>query len=247
MARRLRPGQFYSHVTAAQLHGLYLPRRLEVVPLLHVTALRPATAPRAGGLVGHHAAPGTVRVLVLNGIPVASALDTWCALASDLTIPELVEMGDGLVRRVRPFASMDQLADAVLRSAGRRGSRKLRAAFARVRPGTDSRQETRLRLLIVNAGLPEPLVNYEIRDRLGRFLALGDLVYPKWKILLEYDGAYHFATEAQGHHDVDRLDLVMAEGWRVIRVHRQHMTGGASGRIRVIRQALLRAGWTPAR
>jgi very-short-patch-repair endonuclease len=138
---------------------------------------------------------------------------------------------------------MEQLADAVARWAGRRGSRNLRAAFARVRPGTDSRQETRLRLLIIDAGLPEPMVNYEIRDRFGRFLALGDLVYPGWKVLVEYDGAHHFATEAQGHHDVDRLELVMADGWRVIRAHREHMPGGASGRIRAIRQALLHAGW----
>ncbi|MBG6238802.1 very-short-patch-repair endonuclease [Mycetocola sp. CAN_C7] len=242
-ALRLRPGQFYSHVTAARLHGLYLPPRLDRVAEFHVTAVRPAVAPRAGGFVGHHVEPGTVHVVAVTGIPVASAVDTWRELATMLTVPELVEMGDGLVRRVHPIATMDQLADAVARSAGRRGSRALRAAFALVRPGTDSRQETRLRLLIVRAGLPEPLVNVEIRDAIGRFLALGDLVYPGWKVLVEYDGAHHFGSERQGHHDVDRLDLLMADGWRVIRVHREHMGNGAQGRIRAIRQALIRAGW----
>ena len=245
IARRLRPGQFYSHVTAARMHALYLPRRLEADATLHITAVLPAAAPRARGVEGHHAQPGSVRVVVRGGIPMASAVDTWCALAPVLTVAELVEMGDGLVRRVRPHATMNELADAVTRSAGRRGSRRLRAAFARVRPGTDSRQETRLRLFIVDAGLPEPLVNYEIRDRRGFFLALGDLVYLKWKILIEYDGGHHFASEQQGHHDVDRLDAVMAEGWRVIRVHREHMPNGAATRIRTIRAALLRAGWQP--
>ncbi len=244
-ALRLRPGQFYSHLTAARLHGLYLPRRLEGVTTLHVTAVRPAVAPRAHGVVGHHVEGGTVRVGQIGGIPVSSAVDTWCDLATILTVPELIEMGDGLVRRVRPQVTMDHLADAVARSAGRRGCRRLRAAFERIRPGTDSRQETRLRLRIVAAGLPEPLVNAEIRDALGRFLALGDLVYPEWKVLVEYDGAHHFATEHQGHHDVDRLDRLMADGWRVIRVHREHLADGAQGRIRAIRQALLRAGWRP--
>lgn len=244
-ARRLRPGQFFSHLTAARLHGLYLPSRLADLHDLHITAFCPATAPRARGVVGHHADAGSVRLVSIAGIPVASAVDTWCALARMLTVPELVMMGDGLVRRVHPLATMDELADAVARSAGRRGSRALREAFARVRPGTDSRQETRLRLLIIDAGLPEPMVNYEIRDSLGRFLALGDLVYPKEKVLVEYDGAHHFASEQQGHHDVDRLDLLMADGWRVIRVHREHMPNGAQGRIPTIRAALLRADWRP--
>lgn len=244
-ARRLRPGQFFSHLTAARLHGLYLPRRLDDLPDLHITAFRPAAAPRASGVVGHHTDSGSVRTVSIAGIPVASAVDTWCTLAAMLTVPELVIMGDGLVRRVQPLATMDELADAVARMAGRRGSRALRAAFERVRPGTDSRQETRLRLLIVGAGLPEPLVNSVIRDSSGRFLALGDLVYPRWKTLIEYDGAHHFASEQQGHHDVDRLDRLMADGWRVIRVHREHMTNGAQGRIRAIRAALLAAGWRP--
>lgn len=244
VARGLHAGQFFSHTTAARLHGLYLPRRLEAEATVHVTAFLPVAAPRARGIQGHHADPGSVHVIMLGGIPVASAVDTWCALASVLTVAELVEMGDGLVRRVRPLATMVQLSDAVTRSAGRRGCRALRAAIDRVRPGTDSRQESRLRLLIVDAGLPEPMVNYEIRDRRGLFLALGDLVYPKWRILIEYDGAHHFATEQQGHHDVDRLDLLMADGWRTIRVHREHMRNGATGRIRTIRSALIRAGWT---
>lgn len=243
---RMRPGQYFSGVTAAQIHGLYLPARLEASVLVHVTAVSPARAPRTTGVAGRQLQQGTaISVAMVGMMPVVSPVDTWCELASTLTVTELTIMGDGLVRRVRPVATMEQLADAVTRSAGRRGSRKLRAAFAQVRPGTDSRQETRLRLLIVAAGLPEPVVNYEIRNSLGRFLALGDLVYPRWKVLIEYDGAHHFATEAQGHHDVDRLELLMAEGWRVIRVHREHMADRASGRIRAIRQALIHAGWQP--
>jgi hypothetical protein len=240
---RMRPGHYFSGLSAARIHDLYLPARLEASTQVHVTAIAPARAPRTRGVAARQVEPGRLTVGTRGAFPVISAVDTWCELAETLRIPELVIMGDGLVRRVLPLATLEQLADAVARSAGRRGSRNLRAAFERVRPGTDSRQETRLRLFIVDAGLPEPLVNVEIRDSRGFFLALGDLVYPKWKVLVEYDGAYHFATEQQGHHDVDRLDLVMAEGWRVIRVHRQHMGNGAAGRIRSIRTALLHAGW----
>lgn len=241
----MRPGHYFSGISAARIHGLYLPPRLEASGIVHVTAISPTRAPRARGVVGRQIKPSHAEVGYIGAVPVLSPVDTWCELASVLTVAELVEMGDGLVRRVRPLATMDELADAVARSAGRRGSRTLRAAFARVRPGTDSRQETRLRLAIVDAGLPEPLVNAEIRDRLGRFLALGDLVYPEWKVLVEYDGAHHLASEQQGHHDVDRLDLLMADGWRVIRVHREHMANGVPGRTRALRQAILSAGWRP--
>lgn len=242
---RMRPGHYFSGLTAARLHDLYVPARLATSRIVHVTAITPARAPRTRGVAGRRVEAGHVEVGFIGAVPVISPVDTWCEIAQVLTIAELVEMGDGLVRRVRPVATMDQLADAVARSDGRRGCRRLRAAFARVRPGTDSRQETRLRLYIADAGLPEPLVNYEIRDRNGYFLALGDLVYPEWKVLVEYDGSHHFASEEQGHHDVDRLDLLMADGWRVIRVHREHMPNRAADRIRTIRAALMNAGWTP--
>ncbi|MET0934090.1 MAG: DUF559 domain-containing protein [Mycetocola sp.] len=242
---RMRPGHYFSGVSAAQIHDLYLPTRLETSGTVHVTAISPARAPRTTGVAARQVEPGRITVGSCGAVPVISPVDTWCELAELLTVEELVEMGDGLVRRVRPLATMDELSDAVGRSTGRRGSRNLRAAFARVRPGTDSRQETRLRLYIVDAGLPEPLVNDEIRDRRGFFLALGDLVYPEWKVLVEYDGSHHFASEQQGHHDVDRLDLLMADGWRVVRVHREHMPNRAATRIRTIRAALARAGWTP--
>lgn len=242
---RMRPGQYFSGTSAARIHGLYLPARLESSETVHVTAVSPARAPRTKGVASRQVEAGRTAVGTCGSLPVISPVDTWCELAGTLSITELVEMGDGLVRRVRPLATMDELADAVSRSAGRRGSRKLRGAFSRVRPGTDSRQETRLRLFIVDAGLPEPLVNVPIRNARGTFLALGDLVYPEWKILIEYDGGHHFASEEQGHHDVDRLDLLMADGWRVIRVHREHMPNGAATRIRTIRDALLNAGWRP--
>jgi very-short-patch-repair endonuclease len=48
-------------------------------------------------------------------------------------------------------------------------------------------------------------------------------VYPEHRVLVEYDGAVHFATEHQAFRDIDRLDRLMAAGWRVIRVNRSHL------------------------
>lgn len=81
--------------------------------------------------------------------------------------------------------------------------------------------------VIVWAGLPEPVVNWEIRDDHGRFLGLGDLVYPQWKVVIEYEGGYHFAGK-QPFRDIDRLARFTVAGWLVIRVHKCHLAAPAS-------------------
>ena len=191
---------------------------------------------------GHLVLSGDVSVVQIDGMSVASAVDTWCQLASVLSIDQLVIMGDALVRREDPLATMDDLYAAVERRSGRRGIRRLRDALALVRPRTDSVKETELRLAILRAGLPEPEINVPICDADG-FIGLGDLVYRALKILIEYDGGQHREDEKQFLHDVDRLDRAMAEGWRVIRVTKKHAAARFEPAIERIRDALIKRGW----
>jgi hypothetical protein len=69
------------------------------------------------------------------------------------------------------------------------------AAAKRVIPLLDARsgspQESRVRALIIEAGLPMPVPNQRILDEHGGFVAIGDLVYDEWLIVIEYDGAHH--------------------------------------------------------
>ena len=80
-----------------------------------------------------------------------------------------------------------------------------------------------LRLALIRAGLPEPKVNAPIVDARGREIAIGDLVYPAQKVLVEYDGEQHRTDDRQYARDVVRLNNLAAEGWLAIRVDR-HMT-----------------------
>src|SRR3954454_24066297 len=50
---RMKEGQAFSHATAARLHGIPLPRQLEVDLPLHVCAVMPAPAPQTKSVVGH--------------------------------------------------------------------------------------------------------------------------------------------------------------------------------------------------
>lgn len=244
-SKRMSPHHFFSHVTAAVIHGLPLPLTLQRSPMLHVCTEDPSARHGSRTVVGHHCRPGSIRVVDVAGLRVASPVDTWCQLSTVLSVDELVMVGDALVRRVKPLASMEELRVAVARFAGHRGARRLRAALEWVRPGTDSPKETELRVLLIRAGLPEPEVNGIIVDRFGVKVATGDLVYRRYRVLVEYDGAQHREDEEQYHWDVDRLDDIMAEDWRVIRINKSHLGGRTPVAIRKVEAALRARGWRP--
>lgn len=149
-ASRMPPHQFFSHTTAANLWGLPVPRRLKADTRLHVTAAT-GREPRVRGIVGH-VTTRPPSVVDMAGLRVESAVDTWCALASILSIDELVVMGDALVRRKSPLTPSGCRDPAPWRSRGRaavcrstphsgrdgldRGDSRAAAHRARRTPGT---------------------------------------------------------------------------------------------------------------
>jgi len=218
-AARMPASHVFSHLTAAELLGLRLPERWITGPL-DVGALHPVRAPKARGVRGHELLART-RVVELHGVRVTAPVETWVALASRLPVDDLIVMGDGLVCRKNPVASVDDLQAAVTDARRRPGAAKLRRALLEIRPRTDSARETRLRLLLVRSGLPEPEVNGAILDAAGRFVGFGDLLYRAERLLLEYDGGDHRRDEGQFNRDVERLDDIMETGVRVIRVNKE--------------------------
>jgi very-short-patch-repair endonuclease len=82
--------------------------------------------------------------------------------------------------------------------------------------------------------LPEPEVNAPIRNRYGAIVAHADLAYPAQRVVIEYDGGHHRADERQYNIDIDRLDELMEEGWRVIRVNKNLLARRATlvGKVR---------------
>lgn len=239
-ATRMQPEQFFSHVTAAILHGLPLPRQLRNDTQIHVGVVGDIGPIRMRGVIAHRLEKATIESI--DGLRVTSPTETWRYLSTMVGFTSLVSIGDALVRRMQPLATMRDLADAVRDHRGHRGARLLRQAFASVRPGVDSPMETRIRLIIAEAGLPEPVVNARILNRYGAFIALGDMVYPDYRVLVEYDGEHHFGSVEQSHHDIDRLDEVMEEGWRVIRLNSSHLRRKATI-VYKVRTALEDAGW----
>jgi hypothetical protein len=216
-AARMRPGQAFSHSTAAQLLDLPLPRAFETMTPLHVVAVRPAAEPRAAGVVGHRLARQP-RVVEAHGLPVCAPEEVWCQLGSMLAVDDLVIAADALLHMAGTRA--DEWLRA-LRSAlddGRwAGAPSLREALAFTRPRCWSPGESRIRLVLVRAGLPEPELNGVVVGEDGAFLGTADMVWRGRKVLLEYEGARHGSDEEQFRYDVERYERFRDAGWIVLR------------------------------
>ena len=85
-----------------------------------------------------------------------------------------------------------------------------------MRVGVDSPRETRLRLALVDAGLPEPEVQCRL-DPSNRHAPTVDLGYRPWRLALQYEGEHHRTAEQQAR-DVLRDRWCADHDWLSIKV-----------------------------
>jgi hypothetical protein len=116
--------------------------------------------------------------------------------------------------------------------------KRLRAAAALARPRVESPKETETRLLLVDAGLPEPLTNYVITDAEGNFVARVDLAWPRLRACVEYEGEGHRTDRDQFRKDITRRERLEDHGWRVIRITDDDLRHGGHEFIRRVRTVL---------
>jgi very-short-patch-repair endonuclease len=234
-AARMPPGQYFSHLTAAQLWGFPLPRRLEGAPL-HVSVAAPAREPRMRGVVGRRGTAGA-GIRLLFALPVLAPADTWFQLARFLGPDELIVAGDRLFKWRDHLVTRAELAEAGERLSQQAGIRRARLALRELRENSNSPRETRLRLEVLRAGFPEPELNGEIVLGDGR-RTWGDLVFRKWRTLLEFDGEQHRTQDRQWRRDVDRLNDLVEHGWLTTRVRRD-----STDHLARLERNLRRRGW----
>lgn len=206
----LREGQRFSHVTAARIWGAPLPHRMASDETVHVSS-DADVAMRRQGVVGHRSPSRAVRATAYG--PTSSPAQAWFECAGMLSVEDLVVLGDHMVSRERGLATLDDLAAAI--RPGARGVRNARAALERIRVGSESAMESRLRLAVVDAGFPEPELNADAHDAQGRFLGRVDMAWPEYRIALEYDGDHHRERETF-RHDQRRRNGFTVNGWLVI-------------------------------
>jgi very-short-patch-repair endonuclease len=180
----------FTHITAAQLLGWWLPRLPEHVPVFAATAgdRRPRRAGLCCSRLERSAPTG-----VVEGLPVDAPGEVLLRSGRDLGLLDLAVMLDSARRMVG-----DQVATEVqdLCRGSRPGVRRLRAAALLSDARSESAWETLLRLFHVSVGIevePQHVVN----DVAGRFVARADLLLSGTELLAEYDGGHHLSVQQQ--------------------------------------------------
>ena len=207
--RRLLPeGAVFAGRSAAALQGVRVPYGDPI----QVIAPGASGASR-GAFVNLSRAdldPGDV--LCHCGVPATSLPRAALDICRETPLVEAVALLDEMLHD--GFVAPDLLTEAVERWRGKHGIDRLRSA-ARLADGrSESPMETRLRLLLIRAGLPRPEVQADIHDAQGRFIARVDLFYPDVRLCIEYDGANH---RDRLEEDDRRQNRILAANYGLLR------------------------------
>jgi hypothetical protein len=177
-------------------------------------------------------------IVEIGGIPVTTpertAFDIARHLPRDLAVAHL----DAVARATGITASrVSLLADRYPRA---RGLPRARIALSLMDGGAQSPQETRLRLILIDDGLPPPRTQIMVSDGMNQ--AFIDMGYDEPQVGFDYEGSHHSEVRDQYVHDIGRAELIDREGWTDIRVVAEH-----SRRFILYRAhaAFARRGWRP--
>jgi hypothetical protein len=197
--RRLPPQGAFSGFTAAWLHGLDVPP----CDPIEITVPNQGGVSTRAGMAVRRCAVEKKDIVKARGLRATSIARTLRDLSIRLTLTESVVVTDMALhaRLISPQA----LITSVEVSTGLQGIRTLREAIEHAEPASESPMETRLRMLLVLAGLPRPEAQVSVRDRLHRFVGRPDLYYRDQRLGLEYDGGTHRETLPEDNRRQNRL------------------------------------------
>lgn len=181
---------------AAELHVLN--------PVGH--QLRPAV-----GLVVHRR-DGAPMVMV-SGRPATAPAWTAIEVARTLRRPRALATLDAALRSGR--CNLEELSRAVTAQQGRRGIVKVRQLVPLADGRAESPMESEARLVMIDGGLPSPVLQHEVVDARGRLRRL-DFAWPAQRVAAEYDSdQWHVGAEAL-RRDREKLAALQDLGWIVV-------------------------------
>jgi len=154
-------------------------------------------------------------VVLVGGVPTTSPLRTAFDLARSRSLDEAVAGVDAMVHtcRLRVDAIARYATDGRMRW---HGARRLPEVLSLAAAGAESPMETRLRLVLVRAGLPAPTLQHRVHDGWGRVVARLDLAYVDARLGIDYDGGCHWDPSAV-RRDLRRQNALQALGWNLLR------------------------------
>jgi very-short-patch-repair endonuclease len=208
-------GAVLSHRSAARLWQL-LPPAAEWVD---VTCARGRIERK--GIAGHRSPVQDDEWLVKDGIPVTSPFRTIFDLAAIAKMRELERaFHEAEAREVRDRVSLPVLLE---RHPGRRGAKKVRALLGSTAPVGITRNDFEEAFLaLVDAyGLLRPRMNAHLAMR-GRFFEI-DALWEEQRFAVELDSRSIHGTRKRFESDRQRDRILVAEGWRTMRITWQQL------------------------
>lgn len=194
-------------VTAAFLWGIDVQptNPIEVILPLH-SGVRSRS-----GLTVRRAALDPAEVTEIRGFRVTGLHRTLLDLCARLPAVDALIAIDMAVRLRR--TSVSALTTYAADAAGRPGASRLGRLAVLTEPA-ESPMETRLRWLLIEAGLPRPEVQKDLRDDEGRFVGRADLYYRSARLVIEYDGTNHRDRLVE---DNRRQNILSQAGFKMLR------------------------------
>jgi hypothetical protein len=200
--RELAGDAVVSHISAAVLHGL----RIWGVPVgrVHVTRRR-AGGGRRGALVHVHvAALDPAEITMLAGLPVTSLARTVADLARMLPFEQAVVVADSAMFYKRPDpVELGELVDVLEAVPRRPGTRAARRVIEFSNGLSESVGESRSRVAVAAAGLPVPVLQWEVRaSATGAFIGRVDVGWPELRTVGEFDGLVKYGRTLRPGQDL---------------------------------------------
>jgi hypothetical protein len=221
-------------VAASALHGAEWVDDDAVIELLW-NCTRPP-----GGIVVRNERVGEDELTRVGELPLTTPARTAFDLGRHLKRGQAIARLDALMRAA-PFSIEDVMLLTKLYQ-GARGVARLKAALPLVDGGAASPQETRLRLLFIDAGLPKPTTQIPIYDERGRFVRFLDMGWEDYMVGAEYDGDQHRTNRAQYVKDMRVWPKLAALGWHVVRAIKEARDEEL---VRQAWDAMVARGWRP--
>jgi hypothetical protein len=229
---RLPQGSALGFHSAAARHGFGVLRAERV----HVVVPPGAAKPRIRGVVAHETALAAEPVSVA-GVPCLPAARCAVDLARGVRRFDALPVLDAALRT--GACSLDELILELERHRGLRGVRQARELIELADPRAECRQESQLRLVIIDGRLPVPEPQIWVGDAFSAHRYRLDLGYREAKVGLEYDGATH-AERSRLRYDRARMNWLAAHGWTMRYFTDADLYGGRASIVATVREALLR-------
>jgi hypothetical protein len=147
-----------------------------------------------------------------DGVVPAAAFIAYCRRAR---VVDAIKVGDWLLHH--RHMTVPELHDLAVAQQWRAGASEALWVLDHLDGDARSLPESETRAVLGFAGLPVPAVNRTLR--LAEDLTLiGDLVYERWRLVVEYEGAHHQEERAQYVSDLDRYAVMRRHQVRYVQV-----------------------------